>query len=72
MITINEIEIGLEELPYKDLATIELMIHKERKKRLLMKDIATARKESLQGRTLIATNKDKLINIFMKILPDEN
>jgi hypothetical protein len=37
-----------------------------------MKDIATARKESLQGRTLIATNKDKLINIFMKILPDEN
>jgi len=60
---------------YEELEQVENIIKKEKTKRKLdeiLQDAIAARKESAEGRTLVASNKKEMASIFKKMIDDED
>jgi hypothetical protein len=75
MIQIAVLKNEITHFNYEELEQAENIIKKEKTKRKLdeiLQDTVNARKESAEGRTLVATNEKELANIFKKIIDDED
>ena len=65
----------INKLNYEELEQAENLIKKAKAKRKLnevLQSASDARKESAEGRTLVATNKEEMALIFMKMIDNED
>ena len=65
----------INKLNYEELEQAENLIKKEKAKRMLkevLQNASDARKESAEGKTLVATNKEEMAAIFMKMIDNED
>lgn len=65
----------INKLNYEELEQAENLIKKEKAKRKLnevLQNASDARKESAEGKTLVATNKEEMALIFMKMIDNED
>ncbi|MFP5040172.1 hypothetical protein [Parasediminibacterium sp. JCM 36343] len=75
MITLSAFKNEINSLGNEDLEKIESIIKMEKTKRKineLVKEARLARLESLEGKTLVASNKEELLDVFKKMINNED
>ncbi len=75
MLQIAVLKNEISNFNYEELEQAENIIKKEKTKRKLdeiLQDASAARKESTEGRTLVASDKKEMAAIFKKMIDDED